>query len=428
MTTGGGTMSRLKLRLAGISLAVAFTISGCTFTDDLTGQIDRDSRSIAIAADQQLLLNIIRAGYGTPMSFTQVSSVLATGSVNGTLGLPFALFGPGPTPPTLTQNGFGVFGTNSVNASSGNNFSLSILDNKEFWLGMLTPLSFDTLNFFIRQGMPREVLFNLYMAKLEITRGKERTLSLINSPTATSFAEFENNLRENVHYGLTTDAVIRALSLGPPLRIQDASNMKNLVQVAQAGLRLIPIQTKQGTQYQIMAGKIAAVLCFDPAIAQTDIEGKIPTDYTCPAVTSAGVTASAAESASSGETPFAFQSKASAGYPQTTYTVYPRSTYEILRYLGSLALAEINDPAYVSLASRLAQDEGASPIAGRLFVVRENAPTSDDFVSVTYRGNRYSIPMQATTTIQVMALVRQLIALSTSVNSLPVTGTVITAK
>jgi len=420
-------MSRLGLRLAGIGLAVAFAVSGCTFSDDLAGQIDRDSRSIERASDEQLLLNIIRAGNGEPIAFTQVSSVLATGTVNGTLGLPFALFGPGPTPPTLTQNGFGVFGTNSLAASSGNNFNLSILDTKEFWLGMLSPLSFDTLNFFIRQGLPRAVLFNLYIAKLDITRGKQPTVSLVNSPTARSYLEFENNLLQNVHYGLTTDAVIRALGVGPPLSAQAASNMKNLVQLAQAGLRLMPVSTRQGTAYQIMSGKMTAVLCFDPAIATTDIQQVIPTMYTCPAITAGPAMVSQPDAGVSG-TPFGFEAKSTDNYPSTTYALYPRSTYEILRYLGSLANAEINDPAYVSMASHFAEEEGAAPIAGRLFVVRKNSLSTDDFVSVTYRGNRYSIPADAKTTIQVMALVRQLIALSTSVNSLPVTGTVVTAK
>lgn len=427
----GGTMAKPRVLFAALGLVVvALLVSACTFSDDLAGQIRRDTDSIQTATEKALLLNIVRSGYGEPISFTQVANVLATGSVNGTLGLPFALFGPGPTPPT--PNGFGVTGNNAVNASSGNNVSLSALDTKEFWLGMLTPLSFDTLNFFISQGVPRDVLFALYLQKQIVTTGNKVT-TYNNDPNDPHFADFVDLLRRNLQLGLTTQTLPRAMPVGPPIDKAAASNLKELVKTAQAGMLLIPIKTKEGVRYQLLNGKISATLCFDPTIATIKVEGQVPKQFTCPAVMESAMSAVEKEQAGgAGQLSAAFQAMGFSG-PTTPgsvgYTLYPRSTYGIIRYLGVTARADLDNPAYNALANSIAQQLGRDPIASRLFYVEKNAPaSSDDFVSVTYRGDRYSIPMKATTTVRVLGLVQQLIALSTSVNSLPVSGTVVTAR
>jgi hypothetical protein len=430
--TLGGTMPKPRVSLAALGLVVCLLLSACTFTDDLTGQIRRDTDSIQTATEKALLLNIVRSGYGEPISFTQVANVLATGAVNGTLGLPFALFGPGPTPPTLTQNGFGLAGNNAVNASSGNNVSLSVLDTKEFWLGMLTPLSFDTLNFFISQGVPRDVLFALYLQKQIVATGDKIT-TYNNDPNDPHFADFVGLLRRNLQLGLTTQSLPRAMPVGPPIDAVAASNLKQLVKTAQAGMLLIPVKTKEGLRYQLLNGKISATLCFDPTIATIKVDGQVPKQFTCPAVMESAMSAVAKEQAGgAGQLTAAFQAMGFAGSAtpgSVGYTLYPRSTYGIIRYLGATAKAALDNPAYNALANSIAQQLGRDPIGTRLFYIEKNAPpSSDDFVSVTYRGDRYSIPMKATTTVQVLGLVQQLIALSTSVNSLPVSGTVVTAR
>ncbi|MDR3436269.1 hypothetical protein [Telmatospirillum sp.] len=421
-------MSKLKPRLAEIVLTIILAVSGCTFSDDLTGQIGRDSSSIKTAAEELLLLNIVRAGHAEPMAFSQVSSVLASGSISGTLGLPFALFGPGAAPAAVTRNGFGVAGTNSVDTQNANDFTLSVLDTKEFWLGMLTPLSFDTLNFFISRGVPRDLLFSLYILREESTVGTT-VKTVVNDPADPSFPEFLAQLRQTLRLGLTTDSVVRTTNIGPPLSSEAASDMKNLVELHKAGLALRPVSTKDGSRYQIVDGKVTAVLCFEPGIATTKIEDIIPPQYTCPVVTASDAAEKTENTSSlSGQTPFGFHSKESATHAATSHKFYLRSTYDIMRYLGSVAQADIDNPHYVDLVTREAIAMGKDPLASRLFVVEKNSDSTDDFISVMYRGDRYSIPMKATTTLRVMSLVRQLIALSTSINSLPATGGVVISR
>jgi hypothetical protein len=421
-------MSKIITTLTATVTALALAVGGCTFTDDLSGQIQRVSDSVEKSQEEALLTNVVRTGDGAPMSFTQVSTVLGTGSVNGTVGLPFATFGPGAPPLTITKNGFGIAGNNSVGASSGNNFNLSVLETKEFWLGMLTPLSIDTLNFFVRSGVPRELLFYLYIQRIEISAGKDVNV-LVNDPDDPSFPGFRKQMAENLQLGLTTDTVMRTAPVGPPLKAADAHSVKDLVEMAKAGLALKPVPSagkgKGEPSYQMMQGKAAAVLCFDPVFATLDTTKYLPPEFTCDAVTKA-----AAPGADSGGVPFSFEKKGggSAARPNIEYKIYPRSTYDIIRYLGMLAMAGIDRGEYIDLVTRSAKEIGdGDPLARRLFVVQKNAGSGDDFISIKYRGDTYSIPMSATPTVRIFALVRQLIALSTSVNSLPTTGTVITA-
>jgi hypothetical protein len=126
-------------------------------------------------------------------------------------------------------------------------------------------------------------------------------------------------------------------------------------------------------------------------------------------------------------TPFAYQEAAVGTRPSLNIAIFPRSTYDMFRYLGALVRAsQETPPRSVHLVTEEAKFFGGSePLANDLFVVRKNA-RGPSFISVRYGKDTYSIPKSATTTIQVLALLRQLIALSTSVNALPPTGTVTT--
>ena len=119
---------------------------------------------------------------------------------------------------------------------------------------------------------------------------------------------------------------------------------------------------------------------------------------------------------------FTYTKKGTGKTPDVMVKTYPRSTYDILRYLGALVRYRRdhrNDrPA----------DAAAAPAfpAYDLFVMDRGPFAASSFISVWYRGETYSIPGTSPSSIQVLSLVRQLIALSTSVNALPPSNTVTT--
>jgi hypothetical protein len=396
----------------GALLTISLLISACTFSDDLTGQVDRINKSVEQVQNEAILHNVIRASEGAPLNFTQLAVVRGSGTVSGTLGLPVIPIGGAPAvqPPTEA--------TGIASASSNTNFDLGILESKEFWLGLQTPLSPETLDFFVREGLPREILFYLYIGRVELSSaGKTRVL--VNDPANPTFPEFTAALRTALRMGLTTETIPHVITYGPPLPAAKASDMRDLVELAKAGLVLRRTSTSAGTGYQVESVKSAARLCFNPGLVSEDAHYFVGTQSTCGVIGGSGDDVFRNTSAHSFR--FGTRNGTTGEKGETKVTIYPRSTLDVFRYLGSLAKTR----ARIELITEEARSFNAATMSHELFVINVNSP-ADSFVSVKYRGVSYSIPRRATATIHILTLLRRLVALNTSVNSLPMSSTVTT--
>jgi hypothetical protein len=412
-------MRHIMIRTVCIAFALLLSTAGCTYSRyDLTGQVGRYNDSIEELIEKAVLENVVRSSKDAPMGFTQVAVVRGSGTFTGQVGLPNVTFGPGQA----VQQKQWVSSGNGVSGSANTNFDLAVLESKEFWLGLLTPLSPDTLSFFIRQGVPREILFYLYIQRAEIRSGGKTDI-LINNPLDPQFARFEGNLRDAVNLGLTIDTVSSTYDLGPPIPASNTSNVNDILNVAKAGLSMKPITTPSGTSYQLQGSRSASVLCFDQARSSVNLLDELAPEATCAAMTHSETPEAAAVGAG-----FPFSIKATAKHGAASIRLYPRSTYDIIRYLGQLVRAsEESETRQVDLVSDEAKfGMSADPLSTRLFVVKRNLPGDQSYLTVRYDNANYGVPKSAITTIRVLALVRQLIALSTSVNALPQSGTVTT--
>jgi hypothetical protein len=165
---------------AGMLLAA--TVGACAVVDPVDPRYDTVNRSLAKARNESILLNIIRSSHDWPMSFTTVPQVNPSMQNTTTLGLPSFLLGPNPrclSPPTClavpaSPGRDVIFGnqnnlTNATTVSS--NFSVSSLENGSFYSGLLSPVSLHDLNYFIRQGYSRELLFWLFADSIEVVFG-----------------------------------------------------------------------------------------------------------------------------------------------------------------------------------------------------------------------------------------------------------------
>jgi hypothetical protein len=169
----------VRVRLAGAYLAGAFLagactvlLSACAVVDPVDTRYDTISRSLAKARNESIFLNIVRASQDYPLSFVTVSNVTPTMTNAASLGLPTFLFGPlNPGGTALFTPGRDVIFNNTAasnTTSVSSNFNVSTQETSTFYQGFLKPIDLQTLDYFIRQGYPRELLFWLFTDSFQL--------------------------------------------------------------------------------------------------------------------------------------------------------------------------------------------------------------------------------------------------------------------
>ncbi len=166
-----------RVLLAG---TFAGLLSACAVIDPVDSRYDTVGRSLARARDEAIFLNLVRASHDYPLSFTTVSNVTPSLTNTSSFGLPAFLLGPIAQFSTTTQavqslpsSSPGrdiIFGNTSASNSTAvsTNFSVSTQETSAFYEGFLKPIDLTTLDYFIRQGYPREMLFWLFTDYFEV--------------------------------------------------------------------------------------------------------------------------------------------------------------------------------------------------------------------------------------------------------------------
>jgi uncharacterized membrane protein YgcG len=171
----------LRTLLAGGLLAGL--LSACAIVDPVDQRYDTVSRSLAKARDQAIFLNLVRASHDYPLAFTTIANVTPTMTNTSSFGLPSFLEGPGDvlrsgtavtsTFPTSSPFRDFVYGNTTASNSTavGTNFNVSTEETGSFYQGFLKPIDLQTLNYFLRQGYPRELLFWLFADSFQFEIG-----------------------------------------------------------------------------------------------------------------------------------------------------------------------------------------------------------------------------------------------------------------
>ena len=84
------------------------------------------------------------------------------------------------------------------------NFQVTPSETKEFYNGLLAEVEPRTLEFFVRRGIARELLFYLFTDRLIEERGGKRR-ELRNDPLDPSFPDFQKYVRLAMDYGLSSE-------------------------------------------------------------------------------------------------------------------------------------------------------------------------------------------------------------------------------
>src|SRR6185437_15058628 len=150
---------------AAVSFLVAALV-GCSVVDDFSGRAVDFNLQAEQVQEQTMLLNIVRASLRRPMQFTGLQSITGSASISGNGSLSFPFGPPGHRPPkSLSPDVLGLGGT----ISGGPTFIVQVLDTQEFYEGILNPISLQVFDYYLEQGFPPEMLFDLFVSKVVVT-------------------------------------------------------------------------------------------------------------------------------------------------------------------------------------------------------------------------------------------------------------------
>jgi hypothetical protein len=392
-------------------------VGGCAAVDTVHPRYETINQSTERARNESILLNIVRASQDAPLNFVAFSSVSGTSQLNAGAGLPTFLVGPfAPlTVPTGIPTAAGVvqstiappapqrafqFNNTTLNASgtATTQFTISMFETRDFYLALLRPVDLPTLNYFIRQGYPRELLFWLFADSIEeIVNGKSYGYRYVPGKPEKAC---------NTVMG-------RRKCVADLIEIAVASGLT---------VETKAIDKPTGQEKKTSAG-VYARFCFDPLLQHRNElgdteEGRaelarlrrlmwspahLPRcrSHWVPAATAPGSDETATDT-------LEFEQP---GTPVGTvrYRIVTRSTFGIYQFLGGIMAA--------------GEAEGLILTEGKDNSLLTVIPGSGDgcFQDAVYNGQSYCIPYNAKNTKQIVQLLAQLVALQTSTQDLAIT-------
>ncbi len=339
--------------------------------------------------NQILLLNIIRASKRRPMYFTSFSAIrgnMTNQFQTGNFNIPLNNLGGG------LDNAY-VFSP-SASHSFTPSYEFAVLDSQDFMRGITTPVSIATVDYYIKQGWPREMLLHLFVKRIDIKQGDGTMKPYMNYPgeEKKSKEESKQELEDFHSYIRNCEVLTRDDSkpMGHAIDVTQASDVKNLVEIQKAGLRLQ--KDDCCPQYRLIAPRTTHYFkcAGDEVIDAKDAYARKGDQY-------AGV-------------------------------FYLRSPEAILYYLGELARESMKNNVHrINVCS---DPKKTAP----LFDVRQLTDDSKDAavaLTVEYEAEKYFIKKDNSEdhcildrSMHVLSLVSQLIALQKSAKEMPATGVV----
>ena len=280
MSRSRSWISRIGAALQlGPTLLAAGIVSGCAIPDTYGFRSVHYNVEAEESKNKTLLLNVIRAAYRKPLQFTDVSSILGqtSGTIKADLALPFA---------ANLVTAARIFSlTPGVSITGGPNFTVNVLNTKEFYQGILSPIPPQTVAYYLQSGIPRPVILMLLVSKIEY--GPLADLTAVYSDVASKdgFEHFRELLQVLIDAGLDIEQVGDVAVLGPPLRDVDLRDAKVLQSLDAQGVKvvrhaktdpnpLIPDAQREAIEgpyyYLLEVNKTSFRVCFDHRSFSTD--------------------------------------------------------------------------------------------------------------------------------------------------------------
>jgi hypothetical protein len=142
-------------------MLLASLVAACALTDPVDYRYDNIGRSLAVARNEAIFLNIVRASHDYPLAFTTISQVTPSMTNTSSFALPSFLEGPGTisrvsnaaagtisTFPSTAPGADLIFGNTTASNSTAvsSNFNVATQETSAFYIGFLKPIDLQTLD------------------------------------------------------------------------------------------------------------------------------------------------------------------------------------------------------------------------------------------------------------------------------------------
>ena len=396
----GPPLRLLSLARLAVVCLISLVVLGCAVRSQ---QISSRAVNYNVAAEQarneMLLLNVLRARDRKPMVFTGLSRI--TGSVRQSAGV-----GASGTLRNSGADSQGVSANFSVVDSPS--FDVAVLDSQSFTRGIMTPLTFELVEYFWDQGFSRDVLFFLAVERIEIEcryGAGVRSSEFINEVGVPSWTDFQGLVGAVYRGGMWELDPHQTQQIGPAVDGAEVGRLGTLIQVAGRPVRLR--ENDDGTWRLERPSETLRLVVPGVAACAGNVDSAAPGDAPLLHL----YDSKAAYLAASEQDPGEFKGR-----------VVLRSPQSILFYLG-----EIMRPG--RQVHIIARSPNQSTAERRLFVATPASECTKTVITVNYDGQQYSVPDGAAAcsggrAMQSLALSAQLLSLQQSASDLPATGTV----
>jgi hypothetical protein len=412
-------------------IAIAFVLGACALIDPVDSRYDTIGRSLAKARNEAIFLNLIRASHDYPLAFTTISQVTPSLTNTSNLGLPNFLFGPGiglfpgnvsaTNVPKLFTPGRDVIFNNTTASDTtaiSTNFNVSTQETSTFYLGFLKPIDLQTLDYFIRQGYSRELLFWLFADSVQI-KGDGVTFGLRYDPPTDYGCDRRNGVDCFIDY------IIMATAAGLTVEQRTVEKASSSGGKQSGGDKSSGGAAKSETISY-------ARFCFDPVLGDKaraqmgntwlDVKRRFVVSVLAfrPLCGTAWNPANQANAAQVDTLNFQLG--------QYQFRIVPRSAYGVFEFLGKLIKMQRDHPDKLEAAFVPASRPDILELP-RLASVPEDldiirvvpGSTADCFSHTWFIDGDYCVPESAANTKRIFGLLAQLIAIETNATDLSIT-------
>ena len=426
-------MQNIKRLLA---ISGALILSGCT---TINSSSFRDMSSayrdvLEGYANDNILLNIVRASKRMPVSFLEMPSVVGTGNVSAGAGLSSMIISNAPGSasgffaPYSVAGGTSYSPNLSLSVNNGFTFTQSSMDNAAFMNAFLADMKVETVAALTNNVVaPKEVLYSLVIDSLEVRNTKNEVIQRVeNNPKLPDYSDhFQKALYTLIDAGLSTQQVVKKQVLSPPMDAETLNRQFGMLANAftQPGFSIEVIK-KQGAKDLYQAVRMLPVMqfCFNKQMSAAVIGHVFSDSAYC---TNVGISKVNQTGATARNLPPPIENQ-----EKVDLYINLRSSRTVFDFLGTLSDLKLQSPAKIITIKTaqnpsMVRDTGETSHIYPLFDIVKN-DRSASITEVKYEGNIYSVPAESKSwTRDVLVTLSELLTLNKVPGAIPASPSVL---